>query len=250
MIRTVDYNQRKKAILAATINKYIKDAAPISSEDIAENFGLSSATIRNIFKDLEEEKYLTHPYTSGGRVPTDKGYRYYVDCLIFETAASHSDEELLNEEKERIDREYHREIRKLEDVLENTTDLLSGVTHCASIVSFSDEQVILFYKGLSFIIEQPEFQNSSQLRHIIKIIEDKQRLFSIVNRNFSDKVKVYIGEELECPEMEYCSLAVSRYSAKKKPSGRIAVLGPTRMNYTHIISALGYISDILSDTLD
>lgn len=242
MVKNVDYNQRKKAILAATINRYIKDAEPISSEDIAENFGLSSATIRNIFKHLEDEQYLTHPYTSGGRIPTDKGYRYYVDSLIFEN-------ELVEEEKERIVKEYHQKIKKLEDVLEKTTDLLSGVTHCASIVSFSDEEVIVFYKGLSFILEEPEFQNAAQLQQVIRIIEDKQRLFGIINRDFDAKVKVYIGAELECPEISHCSLAVSRYSARKKPSGRIAVLGPVRMNYTHIISALGYVSDVLSDTL-
>ena len=82
MVRNVDHESRKRAILAATINRYIQDALPVASEDIAKEFALSSATIRNIFAEMEEEGYITHPYTSGGRIPTDKGYRYYVDFLI------------------------------------------------------------------------------------------------------------------------------------------------------------------------
>ena len=82
------------------------------------------------------------------------------------------------------------------------------------------------------------------------MIEEKQRLLDIVNREFKEKVKVYIGEELDCPEMKNCSLVVSSYSMKKKPLGRLAVLGPIRMEYSHIIPTLEYVSDILTDILD
>ncbi len=128
--------------------------------------------------------------------------------------------------------------------------MLSTITHYASIVSFSGQQDRFFYRGISFVLEQPEFQDSGRIRLLIKMIEDKQRLLSIINRDFSGKVKFYIGEEMEYPEIKNCSLAVSSYSAKKKPSGRIAVLGPMRMEYGHIIPALEYVSDVLSDALD
>ena len=82
MVKNNDRQSRTRAVLTATINKYILEAAPIASEDIADNFHLSSATIRNIFSELEEGGYLTHQHTSGGRIPTDKGYRYYVDFLV------------------------------------------------------------------------------------------------------------------------------------------------------------------------
>ena len=243
MVRTTDYESRKKAVLAATINKYIKKAIPISSEDLAKDFSLSSATIRNIFSDLEEGGYLAHPYTSGGRIPTSKGYRYYIDYLILQM-------ELLANEKESIAREYKGEIKKLEDVLEKTSDIISTITHYASIVCLSEWQDKLFYKGISFTLEQPEFQDSNCIKFLIKMIEDKQRLFSIINREFKEKVKVYIGEELDCPEMKNCSLAVSNYSAKNKPLGRLAVLGPIRMEYNHIIPTLEYVSSVLTDLLD
>ena len=242
MVRKVDYESRRKQVLAATINKHIADAEPVSSEDIAREFDLSPATIRNIFVELEETGYLTHPYTSGGRLPTNKGYRYYVDFLI-------SQMELFDKEKNQIVKEYEKEMKKLDDTLEKTSEIISQITHYACIVSFLEWQDKLFYKGMSFILEQPEFQNLEKMRLLIKMIEDKQRLLNIINRDFDGKSRVYIGSELGCPEMNSCSLVVSGYRRKNRPSGRLAVLGPMRMEYRHIIPSLEYISDVLSEFL-
>jgi len=242
MVRNVDYETRRRAVLAATINKYIHEAEPVASEDISRDFELSSATIRNIFVELEDAGLLMHPYTSGGRIPTDRGYRYYVDFLVLEM-------QLLDEEKESILKEYKKEIKRLEDALEETSQIISTITHYAGIVSLLGWQNKFFYKGISHIFEQPEFQNFEKMRLLIKMIEDKQNLLEIINRDFKEKVKVYIGRELGCPEMESCSLVVSSYRLKDKPLGRLAVLGPARMEYKHIIPALEYISDVLTEVL-
>jgi heat-inducible transcriptional repressor len=243
MVRNIDFESRRRAVLAVTINRYIKDAVPVASEDIAEEFDLSPATIRNVFAELEENSYLTHPYTSGGRIPTNKGYRYYVDFLI-------SQMELLDEEKECIINEYKKEIKRLDDVLENTSALISAITHYTGIVSFLEWQDRFFYKGISLILNQPEFQDSEKVRILIRMIEERQHLLNIINRDFNEKVKVYIGGELGCPEIKNCSLVVSSFRMKDKPLGRLAVLGPMRMEYGHIIPALEYISDILTDVLN
>jgi heat-inducible transcriptional repressor len=243
MVRTVDYESRRRSVLAATINHYIRNASPVASEKIADDFGLSSATIRNIFAELEEAGFLTHPYTSGGKIPTDRGYRYYVDLLL-------SQIELLDEEKERIVNEYKKQISRLEDALEKTSVLLSTITHYASIVSFLEWQDRIFYKGISSIFEQPEFRDLEKVRLLIKLIEDKESLISIINRDTSEKVKVYIGSELECPQMQNCSLIVTSYQVKNRPLGRLAVIGPVRMEYTHAISSLNYISDALTEVLN
>ena len=243
MVRKVDYSSRKRAVLSAAINSYIKNAIPVASEGIASEFDLSSATIRNIFAELEEAGLLRHPYTSGGRIPTDKGYRYYVDFLI-------SQMELLDVQKERITREYKKELKQLEDALEETSQVISALTHYAGIVSFLDWHDKIFYKGISHILEQPELQDFRKLPMLIKLIEDKQNLLDIINRDFKEKVKVYIGRELGRPEMESCSLVVSSYRVKNRFSGRIAVLGPVRMEYRNIIPTMEYISDVLSEMLD
>ncbi len=243
MARNVEREARKRAVLSTTISRYILEAMPIASEELAEHFDLSSATIRNIFSELEAEGYLTHPYTSGGRIPTEKGYRYYVDSLLLEL-------QLMDEDKSKIIREYEKKIKRIEDVLEETSRLIEETTHYTGIVSFLEWQDRMFYKGLSRILEQPEFKNTDKMRLLIKIIEDKHHLLGLINRDFSDKARVYIGREMDSPEMEDCSLVVSDYRRRNKPQGKLAVLGPVRMEYNRIIPALEYISDVLSEALE
>ncbi|TRZ50244.1 hypothetical protein D4Q80_00630 [bacterium] len=242
MPRNIDYNSRRKSILNSAINRYIKNALPVASDDISEEFDLSSATIRSIFSELEESGYLKHPYTSGGRIPTNKGYRYYVDFLIQQI-------ELMDDEKLRIVKDCKRKIRRLDDALENTSEVISEITHYAGIVSFLESQDRIFYKGISRIIDQPEFKDADKIRLLIKLMEEKGKLLDIVNRDYTGKVKVYIGSELGWPEMENYSLIVTTYKLKNQPYGRLAVLGPMRMEYNHIIPALEYISDVLTDVL-
>jgi len=242
-MRTVDYNSRRKSVLNSAISRYIKSAIPVASEDIAEEFDLSSATIRNIFSELDGSGYLKHPYTSGGRVPTDKGYRYYVDFLIQQI-------ELIDDEKKTILKDCKRKMRRLEDALENTSEVISEFTHYAGIVSFLEWQDKIFYKGISRILDQPEFRDADKIRLLFRLIEDKKRLLDIINRDFSGKVKVYIGSELGFPEMENCSLVVSSFKLKNQPSGRLAVLGPMRMEYNHIIPAMEYIAEVLNQVLE
>ena len=92
-----DIQTRKDRILAIVIGRYIKTVVPVGSQYITEehNLDVSPATVRNILADLEEEGYLTHPHTSAGRMPTQQGYRYYVDHLMNEI-------QLLEAEKRRI----------------------------------------------------------------------------------------------------------------------------------------------------
>ena len=242
-MRTVDYNSRRKSVLNAAISRHIKNALPVASDDIAEEFDVSSATIRNIFSELDESGYLKHPYTSGGRIPTDKGYRYYVDFLIQQM-------DLLDEEKQRILKDCRRKIRRLDDALENTSEVISEITHYAGIVSFLQRQDKIFYKGISRILDQPEFKDGDKIRLLVRLMEDKEKLLDIINRDFSGKVKVYIGSELGFEGMENCSLVVSGFKLKNQPSGRLAVLGPMRMEYNHIIPTMEYISDVLNKILE
>ncbi|MFA5276517.1 MAG: hypothetical protein WC417_06480 [Candidatus Omnitrophota bacterium] len=243
MVRHVDYESRKKSVLGATINQYIRKAIPVASDEIASSFDLSPATIRNIFAELEHSGYLTHPYTSGGRIPTDKGYRYYVDFLL-------SQMELLAGEKEQISLQFRREVKELDEALENATEVIASFTHCTGIVYFQEWQDKYFYKGVSCILEQPEFHNLEKMRTLIKLLEEKQNILEVINRDFPDKVKVYIGEEMGFPEIDNCSLIVSSYRRRNKPSGKLAVLGPARMEYNHIIPTLEYVSNVLTDVLD
>ncbi len=84
---------------------------------------------------------------------------------------------------------------------------------------------------------------------LIEVIEDKEKLLAIINRDFKEATKIYIGSEMDCPEIDSCSLVISTYRKGKKQNGRLAVLGPRRMNYDHIVPVVEFISNILSDIL-
>ncbi len=244
-MRTIDYEMRKKEILAAAIDYYTRTAQPVSSEALVRDYSLdlSPATIRNVFADLEEEGHLTHLHTSAGRIPTQSGYRFYVNNLMREI-------KLLGEEKRKIETEFHKNMQQLELLLDKASQVISESTHCAGIVSFSAWQDRIFYKGASSMIGQPEFRNLDKIRHLMMALEEKEQLLEIINRDLEDKLKIYIGNEITCSDINDCSLVVSSFERNNKPAGRLAVLGPTRMEYPRVVSTLQYISDLVSKLLD
>ncbi len=243
--RWVDMQARKDRVLSIVIEQYIKTVSPVSSNYITKQFfeGLSSATIRNILAELEQEGYLTHPHTSAGRVPTQKGYRYYVDNLMNEI-------QLLEEEKERIKAEYERESMELEALLEKTSRVLAETTHYTSIVSVEGWQNKLFCQGTSFVVNYPDYNDIKKIAQILNALDEKQRLLEVINQDLVNKLEIFIGSEIACSDINSsCSLVVSRYEPKRGPKGRIAVLGPTRMDYERVVSTLNYLSELLERIL-
>ena len=236
-----DIQIRKDRILAIVIGRYIKTVSPVGSQYITEehNLDVSPATVRNILADLEEEGYLTHPHTSAGRMPTQQGYRYYVDHLMNEI-------QLLEEEKRKISQEYKRHVLQLEDLMEKTSQVISELTHYTSIVSIDDgDGTKIICKGTDYVVGYPENTDILKIQAILRILEEKERLMELINRSLEKKIKIYIGHEMALKDMESCSLAISHFE-KDGMKGRIAVLGPTRMQYDRVVSTLEYISQILS----
>jgi len=125
----MDRWNRKKKILQTVISHYARTGKPVASSMIVRDydFPFSSATVRNILSELEEEGYLTHPYTSAGRIPTDKGYRFYVDRLM-------EVQKLTGEEERRIEREYRVKRRGLEEFMRQTSKTLSTISHHAGFI--------------------------------------------------------------------------------------------------------------------
>ncbi len=239
-----DYHQRKDLVLGIVVDQYIKTVSPVSSSYIASayNLELSPATIRNILAELEESGYLTHPHTSAGRMPTELGYRYYVDHLMHEI-------QLLENEKERIKAEYQQGVRELETLLQKTTQVISDITHYTSIVSIDSQPDKIFYRGTSLVVEYPELQDLTKIRNILQILEEKERILQVINRDLEKKIEIFIGQETACAPIASCSLAVARYQTENGPSGRLAVLGPTSMDYEKVVSTLEYISELMTELM-
>lgn len=166
-------DDRKKKILRAIIQDYIASAEPIGSRTIARKFdlGVSPATIRNEMSDLEELGLIEQPHTSAGRVPSDAGYRYYVDFLM--------DPPALNvDEKNLIEKETTRRIHEIQEIITQTSRLLSQLTRLTSVVvgpqkgksPFSKLYFLPYQPGQAIMVVVKE--NGAVENHIVEIGED------------------------------------------------------------------------------
>ncbi len=126
-----ELNEREKNILRYIIQQFILTAAPIGSRNITKKYqiGLSPASVRNIMSDLEECGLIDHPHTSAGRIPTDKGYRFYVDSLM-------NIQELKSTEKGIISKRLENNPVEADDLLNITSNLLSSITKQLAYVSY------------------------------------------------------------------------------------------------------------------
>lgn len=127
--------ERQIAVLGHIIREYVAHALPVSSKIIAQTMGgdVSSATIRNIMAELEEMGYIAQPHTSAGRVPTDAGYRIYVEILRGQM-------QLQKEEAQRLAREYDQRLGTIKDVIERATFLISHELHNAGLAMWPSVQ--------------------------------------------------------------------------------------------------------------
>jgi heat-inducible transcriptional repressor len=129
-VAVVALDERKSKVLQALIEDYVATAEPVGSRTIARKYqlGVSPATIRNEMSDLEELGFLEQPHTSAGRIPSDRGYRYYVDCLMQTKSVSPHEEELIRQTFQRKAAEIDTLIRETARLLSDTTKLTAVVT--------------------------------------------------------------------------------------------------------------------------
>ena len=126
-----DLNDREKTILRSIVQQFILTASPVGSRNITKKFdvGVSPATVRNIMSDLEDSGFINHPHTSAGRIPTDKGYRYYVDALM-------EIQKLKNSDKGIIDKSLEQNTLETDEILKIASRLLSGITKQIACVTY------------------------------------------------------------------------------------------------------------------
>lgn len=246
MPRITDHEARKKEILLASIEVYLNSATPVSSDSLRKRrkLSLSSASVRHVFGELEEMGLMSHPHTSAGRIPTDEGYRLYLDALM-------KKKKLTPKETDFIDKIYELKVRELDDLFEETSKMMSDFTHYTSLVYFHAGSGDLTYaQGVRYLLEHPEFSDVHKVQGILEALEKKEELIDLINRKFSGQTQVYIGKETDCPQMENCSIVVARYEDRRKQSGRLALIGPKRMAYDEVIPLIEYVSEAISRNME
>ena len=220
-------DERKKRILQAIVNDYVKFAEPIASKIIADKYDLdlSSATIRNEMAELEELGLIEKTHTSSGRIPSDLGYRYYVDSLM--DYYDVSNEELTNLA------EYLEGCGKM---LTDISKMLSGLTHYTTI-SMDKNDMVLY--GRNNVFDYPEFRDIERLKKFMYLMEEEERIREIVDSYTNTDITIRIGGENNFDEVKDYSVVTFNY----KNEGTIAIIGPKRMDYSRVVSYIRYLLD-------
>ncbi len=260
---------RQDKVFEIIVSSYIETAEPVGSRTISRqsDLGLSSASIRNVMADLEEQGLLMQPHTSAGRVPTDKGYRYYVDHLMLK-------EELASKEKAWVISEIGK-VRTIESLADKVSKIISTLTDNAGMIyikslkrvsfltylleelieaervaDFFEDEPELFIEGMFRMLEQPEFSDSKKIRLILKAFDDKDNFLAVLVKDLdSEGIHVHIGSENLTGELEDLSLVVKDYYLRNVPIGGIAVVGPTRMRYPKVVSVVDFVADTVSQAV-
>jgi heat-inducible transcriptional repressor len=336
-------NERKRQILQAIVIDYINTAEPVGSRTIAKKheLGLSSATIRNEMSDLEDMGYLEQPYTSAGRIPSDKGYRLYVDELMDLKG-------LTLEEIRDIRAAIEVKINELNQLLRQSAEVMSRLTKYTSmamtphikksvlksinviligpgkalviivisagtvknsminipknitqnylikisnvlneklsgltigdinsaLLSELENSIIeplgvlkhvivgiidciscidnteVYLEGTANIFNFPEFRDLAKAREFLNVLDEISLLRKLLNnQNQTETINVKIGTENEIEEIKECSLVKATYSVGDVIIGSIGVIGPTRMDYSKVISSMIYIREKVNQEL-
>lgn len=241
-------SDRRQQVLRALIEEYIAHALPVGSRTIVEHYslGVSSATVRNDLSALEDEGFIQQPHTSAGRIPTDAGYRAYVEEIISSGALES------NNPYASLVEEMRHSADALDDLMERTSAELARLTECLSLVLPPDQGRTHLRQiprmGLSALMRKPEFQDSSTLLPLMEILEDESVLLSVFSEDGcrADNIMVRIGSENASAGLSGVSVVTGVYG-RGSGQGVVAVIGPTRMDYTSVIRAVRAAQDIMGE---
>ena len=343
---------RKREVLEAIIDCYNQTAAPVGSRTIERRYGMgvSAATIRNTMADLEELGYVTQPHPSAGRVPTEIGYRVYVDTLMEAQELSIKEKQLIQERCASLDGNF-------EGIIEQTSKILSEISHYIgfvltpelhdsilrrlelipidgngdsseyrgkvlavllmesgvvknhivpvsndlsgkdirrigrilneklvglslrriqqisqdtadlkaifdtylsdSVVAFTrdtfslNQEIHVYLAGASNFFSQPEFLEVDKIEPLFRLFEQKEQMIGLLApQQATPGIQVVIGSENRYEGMEMCSVVHSCYTSHSDVLGTIGIIGPTRMQYSRIVSIVDFTAQVMSQVFE
>jgi len=336
-----ELTERRRRVLNIVIQEYVQNAQPVGSNTIVQNYdlGVSAATIRNDLAFLEQQGLLSHPHTSAGRVPTDTGYRFFVQFLL-------TDSELPDEERKAIRHQFQQARQELDQWLRVSTAVLARTSQSAALatapraarsrykhlelVGIHDTKVLLvlvlqdgtvkqqlldldepveqselrlvsnelndllargdtdtiaanyhrltpfahqvarliseimaridnqlsgqiYRDGLAQVLEAPEFAGGEDVRKIVRVFEQHALLEQVLgdyHNSDLNHIQVFIAGEGRYADLQDISLVIGRYGVSDRATGVVGVVGPMRMPYGRTISAVRFVSGLMSKMVE
>lgn len=232
--------KRQEEILSAVIEEYTQSAIPVGSQILASKYKIkaSPATIRNDMMALEESGYLYQPHISAGRIPTDKGYRYFVEEVMGE-------KELSKHEQQNMQREFLKLKAQNTRLTRTTAKLLSHVSGNFAISGMIERDEFSDF-GIRELMEEPEFKELDEVCKLAEMLDYIDEKFDQLTKDIKDgETRIFIGKENPIKAGSNCSMIVSPYRLSSGEKGFLALIGPKRMAYAKNKSMIEYVKKLL-----
>ncbi len=240
-------------LLASIIKEYIGTAEPISSKFLEKMgfFDLSSATIRAEMNELEGLGYLAQLHTSGGRVPTDRAYRFFVDNLMDETGL-----EPAADCKRKIKKALYETDSDPREISKTVAQLLSELSDNL-VIAGVPERADFFKVGLSSLFEFPEFREFEKALRLTNFFDEFEDMFSRLEGEFwgepapfakdsMEDIRIFIGKENPVRNIRDETVMLAKYNLPHNFRGSLTLVGPTRMDYGKNIGLIRYTTEELN----
>lgn len=228
-------------ILAAIIEQYAEVAVPVGSITLAKLFGVSSATIRSEMARLEEMGLIAQPHTSAGRVPTDQGYRLYVNTL---TEAHANEVPMLDRGTRAIEARVNTHGDRADRAIRSAVDSLVDLTQNLGLATIGDQ---LYMNGIGNLFSQPEFMQGNHTQAVARLLDNLEPWLREAAPN--EPLNVYIGAENPIGKTSGATLIISRFRSPYSDRSYIGVLGPTRQSYGKVMRLVRHAGAMLEEVL-
>lgn len=232
----MELSERQKQILCQIIEEYAETASPVGSVMMAKLFNVSPATIRAEMARLEALGLIAQPHTSAGRVPTDAGYRFYVNNQ--------------SAENNQYDRGLHAIERRVtsqsqaDAAIRGAVDILVELTGNLGLATIGGQ---LYLSGISRLFTQPEFGDTRRVQAVAKLLDNLEPWLREAAPG--EPLNIFIGQENPIGRNSEVSLIISKFRSPFSDRSYIGVLGPTRQNYSRVMTLVRHAGEMLEEIL-
>ena len=253
----MEITQRQKAILCQIIEEYAETASPVGSVTLAKLFDVSPATIRAEMARLEAFGMIAQPHTSAGRVPTDAGYRFYVNNLATNDdfreinpayrmtlpEARMTEDDKLWRGKHAMERRANSQ-SQADAAIREAVDTLVELTGNLGLATIGRQ---LYLSGISRLFMQPEFGDTRRVQAVAKLLDNLEPWLREAAPG--EALNIFIGHENPIGKNSEVSLIISKFRSPFSDRSYIGVLGPTRQNYSKVMSLVKHAGNMLEEIL-